>query len=167
MMNFIRNITAVILVVVALGFSSCNKQKGVNEKESKLEIVSVDKVTGALSNDWEITATIANNTGFNVRVLEAQITLKYDGRKIGNIATKDVVKLPRRSRTQVVIPLRVTLSSSMAALSAIGKITRGELSKITIDYSAKAAVLASKFKFEEKDVTLEELNKEFNLGLKK
>ena len=73
----------------------------------------------------------------------------------------------RRSRSQIEIPLKITLSSSMAAISAVNNIRKGDLSKVTVDYSIVVKVMASKFTLEEKDISLEKLNQELDLGLKK
>lgn len=167
MQSIVRHIALLLLVVITLGLSGCNKQKEPRQKPDKFEIISVDKLTGSMGSEWKVTATLANNTAFNVRITEAQVFVKYEGRKIASIATKDEVLLPRRSKVQVTVPLRLTVASSMTALSALAQIGKGELSKITLDYNLIAAVLASKINISEKDISLEELNREFNLGLKK
>lgn len=167
MKSLVKHIALILLVAVSLGLSSCNKDKAPRQKPPKFEIVSIDKVSGSMSGDWQVTATLANNSIYNIRILSAQAFLKCDGRKIANVALAKEFSVARRSRVQVVIPLRATLSNSLGALAAIGKISKGDFSNITIDYSVTAGVMASKFTFEEKDITLAQLSKEFNLGLVK
>lgn len=157
----------VLLLAATLGLGGCEKRREKREKPPKLDIVSVDKLSGSIFGNCNLTVTFANNTIFKVGITSGEVTLKYNGRKIGQIAMQEDFSLPPRKHTQVTIPLRVTFSSSLNALGAINSVRQGKLSTVSIDYSIIAKVLSSKLTFEEKDLTLEEINKEWNLGLKK
>ena len=163
MRSIARYILIVLLATATLGLGGCNKK----EKPPKLDVVSIDKISGEMLGDCFLTVTLANNTGFKVTIISGELCAKYNGNKIAQIATRGGFILPPRKHTQVTVPLRVTLAKSLNALRAVNSIRQGDLKTITIDYSVSAKVLSTKFTLEEKDLTLEQLNKDLNLGLKK
>ncbi len=167
MKRFFRHIVAIALVVATLGLVGCNKSGEKREKPEEFEVISIDNIALATDGTLTLTATVANNTIYNVRFNSGSATIKSENRKIGAITLKEEVLMRRRSRSQIEIPLKITLSSSMAAISAVNNIRKGDLSKVTVDYSIVVKVMASKFTLEEKDISLEKLNQELDLGLKK
>lgn len=167
MRSIVRYFIVVLLAAVTLGLGGCDKQKEKREKPPKLDVVSVDKLSGSMVGDCFLTLTIANNTAFKVTITSGELAIKYGGRKIGQVASRGGFTLPPRKHTQVTLPLRVSLASSLNALSAANSIRQGKLEKITIDYKVVAKILSSEFTISEENLTLEDLNKELNLGLKK
>ena len=165
MKSFFRYLAVVLLVVTALGFTGC-KEPQKRQKPDPVEIVSIDKVEGSVAGKWIITATVANNTAFNLRINDVAVFIKDENRKIVNISTDEVIALPRRKHTQVTIPLNVAVSRSISSIAALNNLRKGLLSKIKNDYSAIVKAMGSKITIKEENVSLEELNKRFNLGLK-
>lgn len=157
-----------LIIAVSLALCSCSKQiDAPRQRRQKFQIISLDKVSGSLGEGWRITITAANNTASNVRITAANAFLYHNGRKIGRLALNGELFLPRRRCSQVEIPLRITLSNPISALSVFNKIRKGDFSGITVDYSVTVAALTSNRIFESKAVSLEQLAKQFNLGLKK
>ena len=168
MKRIVKYLAIFILVVTSLGLSSCAKQEGQpRPRKDKFQVVSLDKVSGSISDGWRITITVANNTASNLRITDASAFVRHNGRKIGRLTLDGDIVLPRRRCSQVEIPLRVTLSNPIAALSTFNKVRKGDFSGIAIDYSVTVAALASHRTIERENVSLEQLAKQFNLGLKK
>ena len=167
MKRFLKYTLLALCVAVVLGFTSCASQGGVRQRKHKFQVVSLDKVSGSLSDSWRITLTVANNTASNMRIVTANAFVKQGGRKVARLSLDGEVLLPRRRCSQVDIPLRVTLANPIAALSVFNKLRKGDFSGITIDYEVAVAAFASHRTFESKNVSLEELARQFNLGLKK
>ena len=157
----------VLLVASTLGLSGCGKKQEKKERPPKLDIVSVDKFTGSLLGDCTVTLTLANNTAMKITINSGEVSVKHNGKKIGQVVTREGFTLPPRKHTQVTLPLRVTLASSMSTLAAVASIRQGSLSKISVDYTVSGKVMASKFTLSEKDITLEEIKKDLGLELKK
>ena len=165
---FIKHTVVALIIVATLILSSCTKQSETGrQRRQKFQVVSLDKVSGSLSNGWRITLTIANNTASNIRITAANAFVRDKGRKIGRFVVDGEILLSRRCCSQVEIPLRVTLSNPIAALSVFNKIRKGDFSGITIDYGVTVAAFASHRIFERENVSLEELATQFNFGLKK
>ena len=117
-----KNILLVLVAVAALCLGGCKpRTEAPKEKEEKFKIVSVDKVSGSFTDGWNLTLTITNNTAFNIRFAEGSAMLKNGGSKCANVALNGEVTLPRRATTQVVVPLKVTIAKSLAALTVLSK----------------------------------------------
>ena len=156
-----------LLVVLTLGLSSCDKKREKKERPPKLDIVSVDKFTGSPFGDCAVTLTLANNTGLKITINTGELLLKHNGKKIGQVVTREGFVLPPRQHTQVTLPLRVTISGSRSALAAMNSLRKGDFASIAIDYTITGKILASKFTLSEQDITLEEIKKDIELDLKK
>ncbi len=157
-----------LCAVAVLGFTGCASQRGtVRQRKHKFQVVSLDKVSGSLSDSWRVTLTVANNTSSNMRIVKANAFVKQGGRKVARLSLDGEVLLPRRRCSQVDVPLRVILANPIAALSVFNKLRKGDFSGITIDYEIDVVAFVSHRTFEADNVSLEELARQFNLGLKK
>ena len=168
MKRVLRNIALCLVVVASLALSSCTKQNDQpRQRKNKFQVVSLDKVSGSISEGWRITITVANNTASNMRITDASAFVRQGGRKIARLTLDGDILLPRRRCSQVDIPLRITLSNPIAAFSAFNKVRKGDFSGIAVDYSVTVSALASHRTIEGENVSLEQLAKQFNLGLKR
>lgn len=169
MKRFLKHLSvAVVILIAAFALGSCAKQGDTTrQRRQKFQVISLDKVKGSLNEGWRVTLTVANNTGSNMRITSANAFVRYNGRKIGRIVVDEEVVLPRRRCAQVEVPLRITLSNPITALSLFNKVRKGDFSGIAVDYSVTVAAFASHRVFERENVSLDELAAQFNFGLKK
>ena len=168
MSRFVKHLFLAIALVASLFLTGCNKEgKQPRQRKEKFQVVSLDKVSGSMNEGWRLLITVANNTSLNMRITAANAFVSYNGRKIGRVALDGEVRIPRRSRSQVEVPLRLTLSNPIAALSIYNKVRKGDFSGIMVDYSISVSALASHRTIEQSGVSLEQMAQQFNLGLKK
>ena len=167
MKRFFKYIIIAFVALSTLGLESCSIQRKASQPKEKLQILSLDKVKGNLKEGIKATITVENNTAFNLQVTEATAFLMYNGKKIGRVALNGAVALPRRSTTQVVVPLRITLSGPLASISAINNFRKGNFTGFTIDVNATVATRCKKRTIERKGLTFDELAQQFNIKLKK
>ena len=167
MKRFFNYIIIAIVAFSTLGLGSCTIQHKASQPKDKLQIVSLDKVKGNLKEGIKATITVENNTAFNLQVSDASAFVMYNGKKIGRIALNGVVALPRRSKSQVEVPLRATLSGPLATVSAINNFRKGNFTGFTVDVSATIATRCKKRTFEKKGISFDELAQQFNIKLKK
>ena len=166
--RFIKyTLIALAAVVVAVGFTGCSKQGQPRQRRPKFQVVSLDKVSGSVGEQWRVTLTVANNTASNMRITAASAFVRHNGRKIGRLVLDGEVVLPRRRCSQVEVPLRLTLSNPIGALALMNRLRKGDFSGVTVDYSVSVAALMSHRIFEQEGVALDQLARQFNLGLKK
>lgn len=102
-----------------------------------------------------------------MRITAASAFVRHNGRKIGRLVLDGEVVLPRRRCSQVEVPLRLTLSNPIGALALMNRLRKGDFSGVTVDYSVSVAALMSHRIFEQEGVALDQLARQFNLGLKK
>lgn len=169
MKRLFKHISIIAVILVAtLALGSCAKQGNTTrQRRQKFQVVSLDKVSGSLSEGWRVTLTVANNTSSNMRITSASAFVRYNGRKIGRVVVDEEILLPRRRCSQVEVPLRITLSNPIAAISLFNKIRKGDYSGIGVDYNVAITAFASHRIFERENVSLEKLAAQFNFGLKK
>lgn len=166
MSKFLKNTLIALIIVASFLLSSCAQQGEQRQRRQKFQVVSLDKVSGSISDGWKLTLTIANNTASNMHITDATAYIRHNGKKIGRLTLDGEVLLPRRRCSQVEVPLRITLANPMMAFSLLNKVRKGDLSGISVDYSVAVTALASHRTFERNNVSLEQLAKQFNLGLK-
>lgn len=167
MKHYIKHLIVALSITLSLCLSSCSKDRVPRQHRQKFQIVSLDKVKGSIGEGWQITLTVANNTASNLHINTASAFINHNGRKIGRATLDGEVLLPRRRCSQIDVPLRLTLSNPIAAFALLNKVRKGDFSGITVDYSITISALASHRIFEQRDVSLEQLAKQFNFGLKK
>lgn len=180
MKRTIKHIAIAIIAISTLSLGSCATQnkldKGVKqekcekqkkqkkEKKQKVQFVSFDKIKGNFKEGIKLVVTIQNNTCFNLRITSAEANVLHNGRTFGRISVDKEIKLPRRSRTQVEIPLRATVSRNLGSLSALNNLRKGIFSGWTLDAKINVATGISKHSFEEKNISLENLIKQIDLA---
>ena len=180
MKRTIKHIAIAIIAISTLSLGSCATQnkldKGVKqekcekqkkqkkEKKQKVQFVSFDKVKGNFKEGIKLVVTIQNNTCFNLRITSAEANVLHNGRTFGRISVDKEIKLPRRSRSQVEIPLRATVSRNLGSLSALNNLRKGIFSGWTLDAKINVATGISKHSFEEKNISLENLIKQIDLA---
>jgi hypothetical protein len=134
------------------------------QKKEKLQFISVDEIKGNFKDGFKLLVTIENNTAFNLRVTSAEVHLSHDGHKIGRIVLSEEVRIPRSCRSQIEVPLRVSVSTSLATLSAINNLRKGIFSNWTLDANATIVTALGKVSFEENNVPLDTIIKHIDLS---
>lgn len=154
----------VLLLVTALTLSGCDAKQPRKAKQ-KFQVISIDSVSGSIENGWKIDLTMENNTIHNLVLTKGWVILHHNNRKVAYIRLDSEVKIPRRSRSKISVPVRATLSLAMMPLLA--KVRNGDYSEITIDYSLSARMMSREAKIENYGVPLETLAQQFNSGIKR
>lgn len=161
MNRFIKYLFGTLIALATLGLSSCNKERDKVERPDKLEVVSLDKIDGNLNEGLKVTMTVRNNSGFNVRISAAEAFLQYKSRKIGRLVANGEVVLPRRSTTQVVVPIRITVPNLLISAAAFKLINEGKYDDFTINYNATVHAGKITMKMKDESMTLKEFIKGF------
>lgn len=138
--------------------------EGSKQKKEKLQFISVDEIKGNFREGFKLSVTIENNTAFNLRVTSAEVHLSHDGHKIARVALSEEVTIPRNCQSQVVLPLRVSISTSFATISAVNNLRKGIFSDWTLDANATIATALGKYNFEENNIPLESILKHVDLS---
>ena len=144
-MNKIFKILTIILL--ALVATSCKVVSLHNFELKKAEIVRFD-MSGA-----EVVMTIRNKSLFKVTIVGGELGAHYKGAPIGDIYMKNSVVLPRKSTTTVTLDVGLKFASPMAALTALGALTKSP-GDITVTGYGEGKVWFITKRFERRDVPL-------------
>lgn len=93
---------------------------------------------------------VENTSGYNLSVRDASFTITdRNGTPIGKAMVKEELNLPRRSRTDLYIPMKLTFDNPFKALSIAGDIVGNAPSLfVTGSVTVKAGCIKKKFKAE-------------------
>ena len=123
-----------ILVLIAGLMSACNIISLRNFELKSAEVVRFD-MSGA-----EVTMTIRNKSLFKVTIADG-VLKAYDGENpIGEIYMQEPVVLPGRKTTTVTLKVGLRFASPMAALRALGTLTKSP-ERLTISGYGEGKVL--------------------------
>ena len=167
-MSYRRIIIFAAIIAAAVAVPSCNRSKRAAEREVaeqpyaqpsqerpstekpssekpntvRAEKLKVEKIegftrTGLLSGD--LTVRICNDTRYALTVENGTATLCYSGSKVGALALREAVTIPKRATTSVRVPLEVHIGNPLAMYGAWNKVQRGELSDMTVSVEATLA----------------------------
>lgn len=148
-MRKIAKILATALALVAMmGLSGCNIISLNDFKFEGAKVVDFDLSKGA-----RVEMTITNNSAFKVTIVGGELGAHYKGAPIGDIYMKNSVVLPRKSTTTVTLDVGLKFASPMAALTALGALTKSP-GDITVTGYGEGKVWFVTKRFERRDVPL-------------
>lgn len=98
------------MTLMALTLTSCIKADQVN-------IIDFDGLTMVSANQMDVTITIENLSAHNITLKDAKFHFTQHGGKLAEMMLAEPVKVPRRSTTAVVIPLKIRVTDLSALMS--------------------------------------------------
>lgn len=101
---------AIALLGVILSLTSCMSP-------DDIQIISFDDAEIVSSSQVNLTFTVENKSGRDVKVSDIKLYLSKDGEELVKGFTEDEVVIKRRSRGEVVLPLRVRVTNFGAIIS--------------------------------------------------
>ena len=90
-------------------------------------------------------------------VKEAEVDILVDGTPRLTLALRDKVVVPRKSSSEVLVPLRFRSRSMLSFAGLVARIALGDREDITINYRIKAGTPLFKRRFEQEGVPLNQL----------
>ena len=146
-----KNIARILILACCLILASCNSARYVERLRQKIRIEKFDSIqlqglTGAL-----ITLDATNQTGRNLSVESAQLTLKYT--------------LPKRYSGKIELGMRMKISNPFAAMGIWGQLQRRDTQHVTVSLEMSAKFGGFKKNILYEDVQLEQFLRTFALSL--
>lgn len=88
-------------------------------------------------------AVEVDNPSRGIKIRRARLRISYRGQRVAMLTLGKAVKIPRRSRSQVRVPLRVNVARNSATLPMRAAVRRRDASAITVEWDAavRAGVL--------------------------
>lgn len=160
-----KNIARILILACCLILASCNSARYVERLRQKIRIEKFDSIqlqglTGAL-----ITLDATNQTGRNLSVESAQLTLKYDGTRAVTFQLREPVTLPKRYSGKIELGMQMKISNPFAAMGVWGQLQRRDTQHVTVSLEMSAKFGGFKKNILYEDVQLEQFLRTFALSL--
>lgn len=105
----------------------------------KIRLVSFGGLSGGLFEGWTVKVTVTNNTSYNIVISEGRGEVYTDGSRTATAKVRGDVVLPRNATTEVSIPMDLSLSNPLMALSLYSRIKQKRFDGIEVSLSAEVS----------------------------
>ena len=130
-----------MLALVALAFVCCGEPKQVSI--DGFEVLTASGLSAESASEWQLPSHLTllaevDNQGSKVRMSDCRLRVSYRGRRVLMLWTEQKVTIPARSRSRIVVPLRLAVARNSQSLPLQQALSRRDLSEVTLDWEFKA-----------------------------
>lgn len=131
-----------LLALVALAFVGCGEPKPISIEG--FEVLTTSGQTTTDGDEWQLPSRLTlavgvDNQGAKVRLSDCRLRVSYRGRRVLMIWTEQKVSLPAKSRSRIVVPLRLAIARNSQSLPLQQALSRKDLSEVTLDWEFKVS----------------------------
>ena len=131
-----------LLALVALAFVGCGEPRPVGIEG--FEVLTASGQTATDSDEWQLPSRLTlavgvDNQGAKVRLSDCRLRVSYRGRRVLMIWTEQKFTIPAKSRSRIVVPLRLAIARNSQSLPLQQALSRKDLSEVTLDWEAKVS----------------------------
>ena len=131
-----------LLALVALAFVGCGEPKPISIEG--FEVLTASGQTATDGDEWQLPSRLTlavgvDNQGAKVRLSDCRLRVSYRGRRVLMIWTEQKVTIPAKSRSRIVVPLRLAIARNSQSLPLQQALSRRDLSEVTLDWEAKVS----------------------------
>ncbi|MBO7311513.1 MAG: LEA type 2 family protein [Alistipes sp.] len=123
----------------------------------RIEFGGFERVTHLSTSGANLWVEVENRGCWRMVVKEAEVDILVDGTPRLTLALRDKVVVPRKSSSEVLVPLRFRSRSMLSFAGLVARIALGDREDITINYRIKAGTPLFKRRFEQEGVPLNQL----------
>lgn len=123
----------------------------------RIEFRGFERVTHLSTSGANLWVEVENRGCWRMVVKEAEVDILVDGTPRLTLALRDKVVVPRKSSSEVLVPLRFRSRSMLSFAGLVARIALGDREDITINYRIKAGTPLFKRRFEQEGVPLNQL----------
>ena len=123
----------------------------------RIEFRGFERVTHLSTSGANLWVEVENRGCWRMVVKEAEVDILVDGTPRLTLALRDKVVVPRKSSSEVFVPLRFRSRSMLSFAGLVARIALGDREDITINYRIKAGTPLFKRRFEQEGVPLNQL----------
>lgn len=131
-----------LLALVAFVFVGCGEPKPISVEG--FELLTASGQTTMDGDEWQLPSRLTlavgvDNQGAKVRLSDCRLRVSYRGRRVLMIWTEQKVTVPAKSRSRIVVPLRLAIARNSQSLPLQQALSRKDLSEVTLDWEAKVS----------------------------
>ncbi len=150
-MNLKHFLNAIVIIILALLFNSCMEYRDVEVVEVSNVGIKGISLSGI---DIGVSMQIKNPNKYDISIVDSDLTLFAEGKKVGNAHVKEKIKIPKKSNkvhhfTVQSNPADIVSNAIPLLMSLMSKTTLEV--QITGDIKAKAKGLSKRFPVDFKD----------------
>lgn len=120
----------------------------------KLEFRGFERVTHLSTSGVNLWVEVENSGCWRMVIKEGEVDILVNGTPRLTLSLRDRVVVPRKSNTEVLVPLRFTSRSMLSFAGLVARIALGDREDITINYRIKAGTPLFKRTFAQEGVPL-------------
>ncbi|MBR2501730.1 MAG: hypothetical protein IKB68_04575 [Rikenellaceae bacterium] len=135
-----RVLYLVLMVACALLLGSCNKERQAEKLREKIRFEGVEQIVPHGMSGVDVVVSVANQTRHKITLEEAELTLKYDRRKVLMLQLRDVVELPKRFEGELEISTRMKVYDPLSAIVVLNRVRNKSFDEMSVTIDAKVKV---------------------------
>lgn len=135
-----RVLYLVLTVACALLLGSCNKERQAEKLREKIRFEGVEQIVPHGMSGVDVVVSVANQTHHTITLEEAELTLKYDRRKVLMLQLRDVVELPKRFEGELEISTRMKVYDPLSAIVVLNRVRNKSFDEMSVTIDAKVKV---------------------------
>ena len=135
-----RVLYLVLTVACALLVGAGNVEGGVEELREEVRLEGVERGVPHGMSGVDVVVSVANQTRHKITLEEAELTLKYDRRKVLMLQLRDVVELPKRFEGELEISTRMKVYDPLSAIVVLNRVRNKSFDEMSVTIDAKVKV---------------------------
>ncbi|MBR4045292.1 MAG: hypothetical protein IKK05_00110 [Alistipes sp.] len=123
----------------------------------RVEFKGFERITHLSTSGANLWVEVENRGCWRMVVKEAEVDILVGDKPRLTLSLRDRVVVPRKSRSEVLVPLRFTSRSMLSFVGLVARMAFGDRDDITVNYRIKAGTPIFKRRFEEQGIPLNRL----------
>lgn len=154
-----------ILLLVALLLPLSAGAGVVDKYVSKIHFGGFMRATHVTASGMNLYVSIDNGLGHNIVIKSCSAVISRGGVEIMTIDLRDRVVVPKRSVSEVLLPLRFRGDSSMSILMLLRRILDGRIDDLTVTLTARVRVSVVSKTFSMQNIAMSEILDTFGVEI--
>jgi len=154
-----------ILLLLALLLPLTSGAGVVDRYVSKIHFGGFNRVTHCTSSGMNLYVSIDNGINHNIVVKSCTAVVSRDGAEIMRIELRDRVVVPKRSVSEVLLPLRFRADNSMSILVLLRRILDGRIDDLTVSLDVRCRVSVVSKTFSKQNIAMSEFLDTFGVTI--
>lgn len=157
-----------LLCLMALLLTACvSYASPCHRAERRVTCEGVANVTHLSSSGMNLWLNICNDTAHRLTISRGDVDILINDKVVATISLRERVRIPRRSRGEVLLPLRFRSYGHLAAWQILRQVLRGEDTTVAISYNVRGGAGVMRRTFSAENIAISEffdtfaINREF------
>lgn len=124
-----------LCLAVCAGLTSCRRK--MEKMQEKVRVEAVERVEMRSLTGLDVILRVRNDTGYKLLLNKASLDIFVGASFVAGAELCDPVEVPRRSLDSIATRWRLRISDPFAAYAFVRRIRRGDISALSVSFSAE------------------------------